>query len=105
MSMTMALNLWFITFLLMLHFNVVIPFLPIEINIFSDTKIDAFLSFFISYLLPILAVNYLLIFRNNRYEELLELYKPHNGMFFIRYFIGSLSLLVLYFLIAFIITY
>jgi hypothetical protein len=83
-SMAMALNLWFVTFLLMLHLNIVIPFLPLRLDIFPGNKLDAFLGFFISYLFPMLLINYLLIFKNRKYLELVKSYKPQNGKLFLK---------------------
>ena len=102
-SMAMALNLWFVTFLLMLHLNIVIPFLPLRLDIFPGNKLDAFLGFFISYLFPMLLINYLLIFKNRKYLELVKSYKPQNGKLFLKYFIGSLLLIILYFIIGYIV--
>ena len=102
-SMAMALNLWFVTFLLMLHLNIVIPFLPLRLDIFPGNKLDAFLGFFISYLFPMLLINYLLIFKNRKYLELVKSYKPQNGKLFLKYFIGSLLIIILYFIIGYVV--
>jgi hypothetical protein len=101
MSTVMALNLWFFSFL-MLTFKCKISFYPFEINIFSIEKINSFLSFFASYLLPMLVINYFLIFWNNRYEKLLLQYKAQNGKLFSRYFLCSILIYIFYFLIVFI---
>lgn len=102
-SIAMALNLWFVTFLLMLHLNIVIPFLPLRLDIFPGNKLDAFLGFFISYLFPMLLINYLLIFKNRKYLELVKSYKPQNGKLFLKYFLGSLLIIILYFIIGYIV--
>lgn len=104
MSMCMALNLWLAMFILMIHFDIALPFFPLKVNIFPGQKIDAFVSFFISYLLPMLLINYFLIFNNGRYKKLLTRYKYHNGKLFISYFLGSILILIVYLIIAFIIT-
>jgi hypothetical protein len=64
------------------------------------SDIDIVLSFIILYILPPLFVNYLLIFRNKRYERLLTIYPyKYNGKLFIAYFTISLLLpLVLLFI-------
>jgi len=102
-SMAMALNLWFLTFVLMLNAKITIPFFPIHIDVFPGTRIDAFVSFFVSYLLPMLTSNYFLIFRNDRWRELVKQYESQNGKFFLKYFLGSIGLIVVYFLVAFVI--
>lgn len=99
-SMTMALNLWFISFLLMLHLNYSLPFFRIKINIFPGSRIDAFFSFFISYLFPFLLLNYFLIFHKDRYKDLIKRFPSYDGKLFLKYFLGSLAAILGYFLIA-----
>jgi hypothetical protein len=102
-SMAMALNLWFLMFILMLHAKISLSFFPISVDIFAGTRIDAFMGFFISYLLPMLVINYFLIFRNERWRELIKQYESHNGKYFLIYFLGSIGLIVIYFITAFVI--
>lgn len=69
-------------------------FYDIEIHIFSGDKsrINGFIKFFILYgTLPLL-INYLLVFRNNRYEILVKKYKYYNGKLFTWYFVISFAL-------------
>ncbi|MNU17097.1 hypothetical protein D3C71_52760 [compost metagenome] len=102
MSMAMALN--FILFMAILQRNVLHKsFYNLDLDIFPGTKLDAVISFLLLFLLPPLAINYLLIFRNNKYEYLIQKYPYHNGKLFIGYFLGSLAfpfilLLIGYFL-------
>lgn len=101
-SMAMALNLIF--FLLLLSdFGITKGIFKISINIFSGSRIDAFISFFVSYLLPFLLMNYFLIFYKNQYNKLIMCYPSHNGRLFLKYFLGSLGAILGYFLIAFLI--
>jgi len=91
MSMSMALN--FLLLMAILERNVFHSnFYKLDIDIFPGRKLDAFVSFFILFLLPPLLINYLLIFRRNRYESLVKKYKYHNGKLFVVYFLSSLSL-------------
>lgn len=103
MSMSMALNLIFILFILS-NLQIVDKIYKIPINVFDGTRLDALLSFFASYLLPMLLINYFLIFNNGRYKRFLTKYKSYNGKLFISYFLGSVLILVVYFIIAFIVT-
>ncbi|GAB3417699.1 hypothetical protein [Niabella aquatica] len=103
MSTTMVLNFWFISFLSMLHLHAEFSFFPIEINLFPGTRIDAFFSFFISYLLPFLLLNHFLIFYKDRYKKLINLYPSYDGRLFLKYFLGSLGLIFIYFCIAFLV--
>lgn len=98
-SMAMSLNL--ILFLLILSdLRVTKGIYKISFNIFPGTRIDAFISFFISYLFPFLLLNYFFIFYNDRYKKLIKQYPYNNGKLFSRYFIGSLAAIVLYFFSA-----
>lgn len=101
MSMSMALNLWFLLFLLMVHCKISSSFFPIPIDIFSGTKIDAFISFFISYLFPFLLINYYLIIYKEKYKQILPTYKYYNGKLFMAYFLGSIGLIFIYFIVAY----
>ena len=55
--------------------------------------ISGILSFTILYILPCLTINYLLIFKNKRYEKLLQIYPyKYKGKLFLSYIIVSLGL-------------
>jgi hypothetical protein len=91
MSMAMAIN--FAMIMAILQRNILgCSFYDFRADKFTGTKLDAFISFFALYLLPMLLINYFLIFRNNRYELILEKYKSYNGKLFISYFLASLIL-------------
>lgn len=77
-TMAMAMNLALV--ITILEKNVLkSSFYELPVDIFSESKLNSFVSFFILFFLPPLALNYLLIFRNNRYERLIEKYEAHNG--------------------------
>lgn len=92
MSMAMALNL--IVIMAIIQRNILHKtFYELSIDIFPGTKLDAFVSFFILFLLPPLLLNYLLIFRGNRYENIIKRgYKYCNGKLFVGYFLTSIVL-------------
>ena len=48
------------------------------------------ISFLLLYILPVVAINCLLIFRNKRYKKLMKKYPYYNGKLFISYFTVSL---------------
>lgn len=99
MSMAMAIN--FVLFMALLQRNILgFSFYDIKIDIFPGKNLDAFISFFILYLFPMLLVNYILIFRKNRYEKLLATFKSYNGKLFISYFLASLALPLLLIIIG-----
>ena len=101
MSVTMAVDLLFLITILEKYilgyffYEFEIPVIPREIG-------DP-ISFAILYLGPPLVINYLLIFRNRRYEKLIEKYEYHEGRLFIAYLaialfvpVGALILGVIY---------
>lgn len=89
MSMSMALN--FMVVMAIFQRKILgYSFYHLNIDIFPGGKLDAFISFFILFLLPVLLINYYLILRNRRYEVLLKKYKSYNGKLFISYFLLSL---------------
>lgn len=100
-SMAMAINLCTIMAILGRHI-VIFRIYDLEIDIFPGTKLDAFISFFILFLLPPLIINYLLIFRSKRYKILVEKYPSQNGRLFALYFLSSILLPFVLLLVAYI---
>ncbi len=96
-STAMAVNLALIIALIQRHI-LRFTFYQIKIDIFPGTKIDALISFFILYFSIPLVINYFLIFKNNRYELLIEKYKSYNGKLCAAYLVISyfLPLILLY---------
>lgn len=88
MSFAMVTNLAFLMAILQRNivgysfYKLKLPFLPSDLN--------NIVSYFLLIILPVVAVNYLLIFRKNRYEKLLERYPYYNGRLFITYLLISL---------------
>lgn len=65
------------------------PFYEINFD-FLPAELATVLEFFILFIAPWLFVNYMLIFRNNRYEQLLEKYPYKDGRLFLTYFLSSI---------------
>lgn len=59
---------------------------------FLPVRINNILSYIFLFILPCIIINYLLIFRNKRYEKLTKQYPYYNGKLFITYFLTSLML-------------
>lgn len=95
MSMSMALNIGTIMSVIQLHLLGYV-FYDIKFNILPGQKLDDALSFIILYLLIPLIINYLLIYRNNRYEALLQKYKYYSGKLCMTYFFSSLLIALIY---------
>jgi hypothetical protein len=92
-TFAMAMNLAFVFFIVQ-EYILKQWFYSMAIQIFPGTnsRINGFVEFFLLYGAVPLIINYLLIFRNNRYEQLIKKYKYHNGKLFAWYFVSSLLL-------------
>lgn len=90
MSLAMAFNF----ILIMVVFQKqVLNFYFYEINLsFLNDFLNYAFTILVLYLFPCFLINYLLIFRNNRYEKLLEKYKYHNGKLCLNYYMISFLL-------------
>lgn len=101
-SMAMALNIALL--MAILQRNILKKtFYQINVDIFPGTKLDAFVSFSILYLALPLIMNYLLIFRNNKYEELFKEFKHYNGKLCVSYLMISYFLPFILLIIGYII--
>lgn len=65
------------------------PFYEINFYFLPD-ELGTLLEFFILFIAPWLIVNYLLIFRNDRYQKLLTIYPYKEGRLFLTYFLSSI---------------
>ncbi len=93
MSVLQGLNLFTIFFYL-LFFNIKLDIF-IEFDFMPGTMTEKALSSFITLFLPFIIINYFLIFRNKRYEKVLEQNKYRNGKLIITYAIVSPLLILL----------
>lgn len=80
-------------------------FYSLEIDVFPGSKLDALLSFMILYFIPIVILNYILIFWRKNYDDLIKKYKYYNGKLFIGYFLISIFLPFLLLFLGFILEY
>lgn len=100
--MTMAMSFDFILIMTILErhilkrtiYDIDFPFFPERAN--------AALSFIFLFFLPCLVINYWFIFRNGRYQRLLEIYPYYNGKLFLTFFVISMMLPIVLLLIGFI---
>jgi hypothetical protein len=90
MSIAMAFNLILIMVVLQ-QYLLGYFFYSINMNFFPR-QANYLFNFLILFFLPCMALNYFLIFRNRRYEELAKRYLYYNGKLFFIYFVISLSL-------------
>jgi len=71
-----------------------------DIDIFPGQMIDKFISSFISLFMPFLVINYIFIFKEKKYIELIKKYKHHNGKLYLIYFIITFAVFILPIVIA-----
>ena len=93
MSISMAFNLLLMMVILQ-QYVLGYFFYTIDIS-WLPRQADDLFNFILLYMLPCVALNYLLIFRNKRYEKLQQKYPYHNGNLFIIYFVSSISVPVI----------
>jgi hypothetical protein len=94
MSLLMGINL--LTFFVWMH-SLVSRRLPLvlPVTIFHYRLINDFISVVTTLFIPFVLLNYLLIFNNNRYEQLLTKYPPQNGKLYKKYTLISLGILAI----------
>lgn len=76
---------------------VVNPTLPLffPVNIFNARLINDFISIVVTLFIPFLLLNYLLIFNNDRYKQLMIKYKPGNKKMYKKYSMITIGLFVI----------
>jgi hypothetical protein len=67
-------------------------------HIFNITGINTFLSVLLTYFVPFIIINYLLIFYNNHYQEVLKIYGDKKGKLYGTYAFVSIGVIVVPFL-------
>lgn len=93
MSIAMSLNLILLMTILQAH---ILNYYFYKLNFsFLPQRLSSVFSFTILFMLPCVAVNYLLIFRNKRYEILLKKNPYYEGKAFVTYFLISMFLPVI----------
>lgn len=90
--MTMCMTLNFVLFMTILQKHILGNyFYDINFDILPE-GVENILSFSILFIVPMLILNYWLIFRNDRYKKLIAKYRYHNGKLFLAYFLISMFL-------------
>jgi len=102
MSIAMTFNFLFFTAILQRN---ILGSIFYEINLTSLSDVNNnLITILILFVLPIVIVNYFLIFRKKRYEELIKKYPYYNGKLAATYISMSISFpIVLVFIVVFVI--
>jgi len=69
--------------------------LYMPVNIFNAHPLNSFISVLITFILPFVILNYLLIFNNHRYNYVLEKYKDEGGKLYRKYVLYSLGIAII----------
>ena len=67
----------------------------IPVKIFGVVLLNDAVSIVLTFILPFLKFNYLLIFRNDRYQQIIHFYKGKNGRLYKLYILVSLGIIVI----------
>lgn len=67
----------------------------VPVKIFADVILNDAVSIILTFILPFLIFNYLLIFSNNRYDRIMRFYKGKNGRLYKLYILVSLGIIVI----------
>jgi hypothetical protein len=59
---------------------------------FLPSSLNNIMEYILLFTLPCVIINYLLIFKNKKYEKLLSKYRYYNGKLFLAYFLTSMLL-------------
>lgn len=67
----------------------------LDFDLFPGKMIDGFLSGFITLFLPFILLNWLIIFRGERYENLIKKYDYKKGKLYLIYFLTTIGVFIL----------
>ena len=94
-TMSVAMTFNFILLMAIIQRNILgCYFYKLNIKFLSNYE-NIILTILVLFLLPVVIINYFLIFRDKRYEKLVQKYPYYNGKLFIGYFLISLFLPIL----------
>ncbi len=65
------------------------------VHIFNARPLNGFISVLITYFIPFLLLNYLLIIFNDRWKKLIKIYGDENGKLYKRYTLITIGLLII----------
>jgi hypothetical protein len=93
-SLLMGLNLLTLFIWLKKLINHYLP-LYLPVHIFSANLINDFIAILLTLFVPFLLLNYLLIFVNDRYQQILATYPGQNGKLYRKYVLITLGILAI----------
>jgi hypothetical protein len=94
MSILQGINLLTFIFLIRIITHGGVP-VVLSFNIFRERALNTFFAGALTFFVPFLILNYLLIFYNERYNDLLRIYRDSNGKLYRKYFLITVGIIVI----------
>lgn len=94
MSILQGINLLTFLFLLRIISHGQVP-IVLSLNIFRERALNTFLAGALTFFIPFVIINYLLVFYNQRYKLLMQEYKNRDGKLYRNYFLITVSIIVI----------
>jgi len=66
----------------------------VPVKIFNDVLLNGAVSIVLTFIVPFLILNYLLVFSNDRYQRIIRFYKGMNGRLYKLYILISIGIIV-----------
>ena len=95
MSMSVLMGLNLLALFLFLHALNHSLLLLFPVHIFETTGYNTGISIILTYFLPFVILNYLLVFNNNRYEAIAQNYRSKNNKLYRNYALISIGIVVI----------
>lgn len=92
-SLLMGVNLLTLIFILRLLTHGSVP-IVVPLDIFRYRAVNTFIAGAFTFFIPFLVLNYLLVFYNERYQKLQNLYRSNEGKSYRNYFFISVGVIV-----------
>lgn len=67
----------------------------VPVKIFNDVILNDAISVVLTFIIPFMILNYLLVFSNDRYQQIIHFYKGRNGRLYRLYILVSLGIIVI----------
>lgn len=93
MSILQGINLLTFLFLLRIITHGDVP-IVLSFNIFRERALNTFFAGALTFFIPFLIINYLLVFYNHRYQLLLKTYSSREGKLYRNYFLITIGVII-----------
>jgi TRAP-type mannitol/chloroaromatic compound transport system permease small subunit len=94
MSILQGINLLTFLFLLRIITHGAVP-IVLSLNIFRERALNTFVAGALTFFIPFVIINYLLVFYNERYKLLMKEYSNNEGKLYRNYFLISVGIIII----------